>query len=117
MLVAHDRREVEIVQQGGDEQVEVGPELVEMAACDGQQLGRLNEGAGPAARTHHAHGGAELDHVDAQSTHAHHRALHRGELVIEGAVATGLRFRHADGSVYGPEAIASRPWCGVVSSC
>jgi hypothetical protein len=32
---------------------------------------------------------------------AHHRALHRGALVIEGAVTTGLTFRHADGSRYG----------------
>ncbi len=32
---------------------------------------------------------------------AHHRAQHRGQLVIAGSVATGLVFRHADGSVYG----------------
>jgi hypothetical protein len=152
------------VQEGGGEQVEVGPELVEMAACDGQQLGRLDQGAGPVAGTHHAHGGAELFAMDAQRAHAsrtmtravqsippairrlvlrrdsgrcvvpgcrhatwvdvhhletraeggghdasnlvtlcgaHHRALHRGELVIAGAVATRLTFRHADGSVYG----------------
>jgi hypothetical protein len=31
---------------------------------------------------------------------AHHRALHRGELLIEGR-ATEARFRHADGSEYG----------------
>jgi Holliday junction resolvasome RuvABC DNA-binding subunit len=30
----------------------------------------------------------------------HHRALHRGELLIEGR-ATDARFRHADGSEYG----------------
>jgi RuvA, C-terminal domain len=32
---------------------------------------------------------------------AHHRALHRGALRIEGRVSTGLRFFHADGRPYG----------------
>jgi hypothetical protein len=32
---------------------------------------------------------------------AHHRAQHRGQLVIEGRPTTGLLFRHADGSSYG----------------
>jgi hypothetical protein len=32
---------------------------------------------------------------------AHHRAIHRGELLIEGTPAIGLRFRHADGTIYG----------------
>ncbi len=32
---------------------------------------------------------------------AHHRAVHRGELVVSGSVAAGIRFRHADGSDYG----------------
>jgi 5-methylcytosine-specific restriction endonuclease McrA len=32
---------------------------------------------------------------------AHHRAQHRGQLVIEGTVSTGLTFRHADGTLYG----------------
>lgn len=32
---------------------------------------------------------------------AHHRALHRGELVVEGDAAAGVRFRHADGTAYG----------------
>jgi hypothetical protein len=31
---------------------------------------------------------------------AHHRAAHRGRLTVEGS-ATAMRFRHADGSVYG----------------
>jgi hypothetical protein len=35
---------------------------------------------------------------------AHHRAAHRGELVIEGTAADTLRFRHADGSQYGEPA-------------
>ncbi len=32
---------------------------------------------------------------------AHHRATHKGTLIIEGCVSTGLTFRHADGSSYG----------------
>jgi hypothetical protein len=42
---------------------------------------------------------------------AHHRAQHRGQLMVEGRVSTGLTFRHADGARYGggisPQAIAS----------
>jgi hypothetical protein len=32
---------------------------------------------------------------------AHHGALHRGRLQIDGTVAKGIRFRHADGTAYG----------------
>jgi 5-methylcytosine-specific restriction endonuclease McrA len=32
---------------------------------------------------------------------AHHRAVHRGLLVIEGSATAGLRFTHADGHSYG----------------
>ena len=32
---------------------------------------------------------------------AHHRAAHRGELVVSGTGSVGVRFRHADGSEYG----------------
>jgi hypothetical protein len=32
---------------------------------------------------------------------AHHRAQHRGQLIVEGRVSTGLRFRHAGGTQYG----------------
>jgi hypothetical protein len=32
---------------------------------------------------------------------AHHGAVHRGRLRIDGKVSTGLRVRHADGTVYG----------------
>jgi 5-methylcytosine-specific restriction endonuclease McrA len=32
---------------------------------------------------------------------SHHRACHRGELVIQGRVSSGLSFRHADGTDYG----------------
>lgn len=40
---------------------------------------------------------------------AHHRAIHHGRVTIEGSVATGLRFLHADGSPYGimPMALAA----------
>ncbi|HEY3500645.1 MAG TPA: HNH endonuclease signature motif containing protein, partial [Polyangiaceae bacterium] len=38
---------------------------------------------------------------------AHHRAVHRGELIIEGAASETLSFRHSDGSRYGsPQASA-----------
>jgi hypothetical protein len=32
---------------------------------------------------------------------AHHLAVHRGDLVIDGRVSSGLTFRHADGTRYG----------------
>ena len=32
---------------------------------------------------------------------AHHRAQHRGYLIIESTLETGLTFRHADGTMYG----------------
>jgi hypothetical protein len=38
---------------------------------------------------------------------AHHRAQHRGQLLIEGRVSTGLRFRHADGRAYGTQVDAA----------
>src|SRR6186713_2927480 len=42
---------------------------------------------------------------------AHHRAAHRGQLVVDGT-ATEVRFRHGDGSSYGrvvdPQAIEAR---------
>jgi hypothetical protein len=31
----------------------------------------------------------------------HHRAVHRGQLIVEGRVSTGLSFRHAGGARYG----------------
>ena len=37
---------------------------------------------------------------------AHHRAIHRGELIIETS-AEGLGYRHADGTPYGEPAVAS----------
>jgi 5-methylcytosine-specific restriction endonuclease McrA len=38
---------------------------------------------------------------------AHHRAVHRGQLRITGNVASGVDFRHADGTRYGEPASAS----------
>jgi hypothetical protein len=32
---------------------------------------------------------------------AHHRALHRGDVVVEGSAPLALRFTHSDGTVYG----------------
>lgn len=131
----------------------VGTEIVEMAHCDAQPIGRV----GPAARMDpsdeleaagavavrarrarqdippaerraimHRDGGKcivpgcrsgtflDVHHLDLRSEGgghdpdrmvivcgAHHRAVHRGQLMIDGSVSTGLTFRHADGSRYG----------------
>jgi 5-methylcytosine-specific restriction endonuclease McrA len=166
-------------QQGRGELVEVAPEIVEMATCDGQNVGaalldaHVGEGARvpseqmgvrresqveprngahasqvsrnaegqprstparatqtipPALRrtvlrrdgarcqvtgcrhatfvdVHHlvprADGGRHTSENLVTLCGAHHRAIHRGELRIEGTPSTGLRFVHADGSVYG----------------
>jgi hypothetical protein len=159
--------------QGGGEPIQVEPEVVDMAACDAQQLGRVDQesvdahgsakvdtagahaGAHVSARMEpaQAHEGAharnlpratqtippalrrhvlrrdhgrcvvpgcrhatyvDLHHLVARAEGgqhdsnllvtlcgAHHRAVHGGTLIIEGAVSQGLTFRHADGSVYG----------------
>jgi hypothetical protein len=155
--------------QGNGELVDVGPEVVEMAACDAQHLGRI-DGAGAHVGTQveadaatgeqadadahvgtlAVHGTAQLPravqsippairrlvlrrdhgrcvvpgcrhaihldlhHLEMRSEGgqhdpdnlitlwgAHHRAFHRGSLIIEGRVSSGLTFRHADGSPYG----------------
>jgi hypothetical protein len=39
---------------------------------------------------------------------AHHRAAHVGALRVEGSVARGMSFRHADGSLYGERIDPSR---------
>jgi hypothetical protein len=39
---------------------------------------------------------------------AHHTAVHRGQLFIEGSYASGFVFRHADGSTYGGEVSPER---------
>jgi hypothetical protein len=148
-------------QQGRGELVDVAPEVVEMASCDGQNVGqvlfdvhvgeeapapsdaevqpssptcstqivaRATQTIPPATRravlrrdgarckapgcrhatfvdVHHlmsrAEGGAHTSENLVTLCSAHHRAIHRGELLIEGTPATGLRFRHADGTAYG----------------
>jgi hypothetical protein len=136
-------------QEGKGDAVEVGPEIVEMAACDAQHIGRLHRspapathvGEEPAAKSVRARqdippavrrevtrrdGGRcvvpgcknavflDVHHVVPRSEGgdhdpdrlvllcgAHHRAQHRGQLVVAGRVSTGLVFRHADGTRYG----------------
>jgi hypothetical protein len=39
---------------------------------------------------------------------AHHTAVHRGQLFIEGSYASGFAFRHADGTTYGGEVSPER---------
>jgi hypothetical protein len=56
--------------------------------------------------TRHEGGAHEADNLIVLCS-AHHRAAHRGELLITGRVSTGVTFRHADGSDYG--ALASVP--------
>jgi hypothetical protein len=38
---------------------------------------------------------------------AHHRAVHRGELVIEGSASGALEFRHSDGTRYGSSHVSA----------
>ncbi len=125
-------------QQGHGEQVAVGPEVVEMANCDAQHVGKPHVGQAaratqtipPATRRQvlrrdggrcvvpgcRASAYIEIDHIKARhdgGDHdpdgliclcgAHHRAKHRGLLLVDGTVSAGLRFHHADGSVYGGE--------------
>ena len=133
--------------QGSGEPIQVEPEVVDRAACDAQQLGRLDQArmdahggvhAAPLPRAtqtippairryalrrdhgrcvvpgcrhatyvdlHHlvarAEGGQHDPDLLVTLCGAHHRALHRGALIIEGTVSQGLTFRHADGSAYG----------------
>lgn len=44
---------------------------------------------------------------------SHHRATHRGALIIDGTYSTGFRFLHADGATYGRPANA--PMAGMLS--
>jgi hypothetical protein len=129
-------------QQGQGELIEVGPEVLEMASCDAQHVGRADgahvgaslsravQDIAPAVRrlvlrrdrgrcqvpscrhatwvdVHHVvpreeGGGHEPDNL-VTLCGAHHRALHRGTLVVERSAAGALLFRHADGTVYGQE--------------
>jgi hypothetical protein len=51
-------------------------------------------------RTREDGGGHELDNL-VTLCGAHHRASHRGELIVQGRVSSGLTFLHADGTEYG----------------
>ncbi|HEY3498858.1 MAG TPA: HNH endonuclease signature motif containing protein [Polyangiaceae bacterium] len=61
---------------------------------------------------HHIHPRAEGGRHDPDNLvtlcAAHHRAVHRGELLIEGVASGALSFRHSDGTCYGtPQVSAS----------
>jgi hypothetical protein len=133
------------MQQGRGELVEVPRQIVEMAACDAQDVGhvdrahvgakRATQAVAPALRRQvtRRDGGrcrapgcrhavfTDVHHLRLRSEggestlanlvtlcSAHHRAIHRGELVVDGE-ADGLDFRHADGTPYGepPSAVGT----------
>jgi hypothetical protein len=50
-----------------------------------------------------AEGGAHDENNLVVLCSAHHRAVHRGQLIVHGRVATGVSFRHADGTSYGEQ--------------
>jgi hypothetical protein len=125
---------------GRGQAVVVEPAIAELAACDAQVVddsGKARQAIPPATRRlvmRRQHGRCavpgcrhslftDVHHVRLRSeggTHdadnlvvlcaAHHGALHRGAIVVEGTWSTGLRFLHADGSAYGapahPRAVA-----------
>jgi hypothetical protein len=118
-------------QQAKGESIAVDREVVEMARCDAQHVKpgtRATQTIPPAVRRQvlRRHHGCcavpgcrnavfvDLHHVEPRAdgdTHdpdklvvlcsAHHRALHRGQLVIDGSASAGFTFQHADGSAYG----------------
>ena len=124
-------------QDGGGLEVPVEATVAELAQCDAQRLRsgqRAAQDIPPAirrevVRRHHnrcaVHGclhatWTDVHHVKPRSeggTHdpellvmlcsVHHKAVHRGALLIEGTYSTGFRFNHSDGSRYGVAADAS----------
>jgi 5-methylcytosine-specific restriction endonuclease McrA len=134
-------------QQGRGELIEVSPEVVAMAECDGQHIGHLETsvelgahvdvGEEPTRATqtippalrreilrrdggrcrvpgcrhatyvdvHHlrprSEGGRNTRDNLVTLCNAHHLALHRGKIAIEGTAHGGLTFLHADGTAYG----------------
>lgn len=117
-------------QQGRGEAVAVVSEIVEMAECDAQRIDgrKASQDIPPAVRrlvmrrdggrcvvpgcrcasfvdVHHivprAEGGSHEPANLVVMCAAHHRAVHRGQLWVEGSPETGLVFRHADGTPYG----------------
>jgi len=114
----------------------VGNEVDEMAECNAEQIGRTHVGPKaratqaipPATRRHvvrREHGQCavpgcrcsrylDIHHLRPRADGgghdpanlvllcaAHHAAIHRGFLIIEGRAPDGLRFLHADGTDYG----------------
>jgi hypothetical protein len=121
-------------QDGGGLEVPVEATIGELAQCDAQRLRddeRAAQDIPPATRRevvrrHHNRCAVDgcrhatwtdVHHVTPRSeggTHdpdglvllcsVHHKAVHRGALLIEGTYTTGFRFYHADGSHYGSAA-------------
>jgi hypothetical protein len=121
-------------QDGRGQEIPVDATAAELAQCDAQRLdktGKATQDIPPATRRlvmrrHHGRCAVpgcrnsrftDVHHVHLRSeggTHdpenllcmcsVHHMAVHRGALLIEGTWATGLTFRHADGSSYGAPA-------------
>jgi hypothetical protein len=120
-----------MTQDGRGQAVVVEPAIAELAECDAQRVddaGKAKQEVPPATRrlvvrrqrgncavpgcrnalftdVHHirlrSEGGThEADKLVVMCA-MHHRALHRGALIVEGTWSTGLTFRHADGSTYG----------------
>jgi hypothetical protein len=120
-------------EDAGGRVVEIGPDVVERACCDGEHVPRTESDV-PARirrevlrRDHHrcsvpgcrASKWLEVHHIvprEAGGTHdpenlvvlcgAHHRAHHRGRLRITGVAPTRLRFERDDGSRYGDDFFA-----------
>jgi 5-methylcytosine-specific restriction endonuclease McrA len=117
-------------QEGRGVMVPVEPEVVERASCDAQRVeaGVAKQDVPPAVRrtvlrrdqgrcrvpgcrsatfldVHHlrarAEGGGHEPPNLATLCGAHHDAVHRGALLVEGDADGTLVFRHADGSAYG----------------
>ena len=124
-------------QQARGQQVEVPAEVVQMAACDSQELPaahvgqpqtRASQTTPPATRrnviardkgccvvpgcghsqyldVHHITLRSEGGNHSAANVitlcGGHHRAVHRGHLLIQGDAEQGLSFSHADGTAYG----------------
>jgi hypothetical protein len=57
-------------------------------------------------RTREDGGSHELDNL-VTLCGAHHRASHRGELLVQGRASSGVSFRHADGTEYGGPVMAA----------
>jgi HNH endonuclease len=130
-------------QEGRGEIVPVDADVLAMAECDGQHIGRVHVGTNadahvgeqratqsipPAVRrlvlrrdrhrcvfpgcrhatfvdVHHIRGKADGGEHAAENLitlcGAHHRALHRGDVAVEGNAPLALRFSHSDGTAYG----------------